>query len=104
MADQQTTVQVGKSKVIVAPQTKIFFVALVLIFFTKMFLLFSTGSFTPMNLFFILYFVLSGIWALIVVNCTVTGSCHLVAWIMSYVYLIVSFFVAFMGMSVLYKA
>ena len=93
----------NKKPLIIAPQTKIFFVALMLIAITKIIMFTTVGPVTPMGIFMFIYFVLTGIWGLVVVNCTVTGSCHVVAWIMSYVYLIISFFLAFMGMSVLYK-
>lgn len=94
-----------KKPLVIAPQTKIFFVALVLIAITKliMFMTAGAGAVTPMNIFMFVYFILTGIWGLIVVNCTVTGSCHLVAWIMSYVYLVISFFLAFSGMALLLK-
>ena len=92
-----------KQPLVIAPQTKIFFIAFVLIVITKIILFVATGNVTPMTIFMFVYFVLTGIWGLIVVNCTVTGSCNLVAWIMSYVYLIISFFLAFMGMAFLYR-
>lgn len=88
---------------IIAPQTKIYGVALVLILVTKLLLLLTVGPVNSLTLFMLIYFLLMGIFGLVVINCTVTGSCNLVAWIMAYAYLIVSFFIALVGLTTLYK-
>ena len=89
---------------IIAPQTKIVFVAFVLIVITKLILFARTDIVTasPMTIFTFVYFVMVGILGLYVTNCTVLGSCNLFAWIMAYVYLTVGFLIAMGAMLTLF--
>lgn len=72
----------------IAPQTKIAFIGYLLIILAKLLLVFQS-SFTIENkhiLFLFGYLIVIAI-SLYAINCTILGSCHTYAWIVSYIIL-----------------
>ena len=74
----------------VMPQTKVAFIGYLLILISMVIFLIQNPKMIPTFVPAIIAYIVMYLFALYVINCTVTGNCNLVAWIIAYVIAIVA--------------